>query len=144
MPGIQSLAVSIPLTVGIWVHEGLAQVLGGKPVRKAVESAREGALAALGEGERILVSPTEENRLQRLGSAYSSDVLQWTIRQELALVEGMIRAFDRKVLPVFQEEWEILEVEREGPPLMLGKVEGEPLLWQWRPDGVLLHQTRSE
>lgn len=135
-PGLQGKGISIPLLTGAQVHEGVAYLFQGKDVDMAVYLAQAGFRAALDEGD-LLVDPKGEKG-QRSASSLPSDLVSWTISQELALIEAQLRAFHQAILPALQREFTILEVEPEGAPITLGKVGDDYLFWQWRPDGILM------
>ena len=73
----------------------------------------------------------------------------WLYAEQSALVEGLVRAYARRRLPVLLAEFEVLEVEREGQWLLshraddpdAGCYEGYDLYFMSRPDALLRSRT---
>lgn len=140
-PGLQSLRVSIPLLTGGKIHEGLALLMQGRSLEEAVSSSRASFLSFL-EGRDLLIDPKGEGNKQ---ITFSNEVIEYMTGQELALVESLLRVFHLRGLPSLSHYYEVLEVEKEGPPITLGYLSNDaPLVFQWRPDGLLKRKTDGE
>jgi hypothetical protein len=142
--GIQSSRMPLPLAVGSSVHVGLAQLLregqgiinsypnmpigGGAPWREIEEEAVLVALADFAQYQHALDAPDAE--LAILATIGNPTVIlnadsvavanvrnefdEYLFREQSALVEGLVRAYARRRLRPLLEQFEVLEVEREG------------------------------
>lgn len=125
--GITGATKPLPLAVGAAVHAGLAGLLMGQDEDAAVAL----ALADLG---KFAGGKLDVDLLERAGQVVDSlaadpdlQVLaietaararsgfdQYLFEEQCALVEGMVRAYARRRLRPLLEQFEVLEVEREG------------------------------
>jgi len=131
--GIVPKRTALPLAVGGAVHAGLADLLQGEGEDCAVVSALE-ELAKHQEGLELDLSeavaqaaPVEDleaqlhaslgmddiGRLSRVDTA-KSDFDKYLYAEQSALVEAMVRAYARRRLRPLLDQYEVLEVEREG------------------------------
>jgi hypothetical protein len=154
--GMSPARKSLPLAVGGSVHVGLASLLLGVSeddtvVDAFIDSARYYKALALDSAEAP--QPDELSRqLTSLGDADAAEALMrvheqrvteydsWLWREQMALVEGLVRAWARRRLRPLLDEYEVLEVEREGdwelsvctPANIL-----TPIRFMSRPDALL-------
>lgn len=96
--GLVPLRLNIPLTVGGCVHEGLEDLLSGKGVEEAVK--------------RAVGKYWAEVRLRGIQSE-SGDDEDIVAKEQAALIEGMLRGYEKVQLPKLLAEYEVLEVEKE-------------------------------
>jgi hypothetical protein len=163
LTGIDSASTALPLTVGLAVHVGLGALLLDKSEDKAVVDAirdlsqyRDQMALDLAESlaRQSAVETLDFNaQLEAQAAALGMDVsdpalksifhpasdghdtfarLLW--QEQSALVEGLVRAYARRRLPVLLAEFDILEVEREGRWL-LSEIDPSDAL----PSGALVH-----
>lgn len=118
--GFERLKLALPLATGIYVHAGLGALLLGKPIDEAVK------LACAGYLKEIESRGLETEVLEQM-----EDV----ITEQNALIEALIRAWNRIRLPYYQENFDIMEddIEREQSimliePDSLGVMPGVELL----------------
>lgn len=109
--GLTTRADSLPLATGIYVHEGVA-AFGGI-------LQQHDRLPTLAE-TRLIVAETRANYVQRvetrgfrgiLGSATTEE----TIREQSALISGLLWALRLKLLPWIHATYRVLSVELERP-----------------------------
>ena len=132
--GITSARKPLPLAVGGSVHVGLAELLrwgvaGSDPHhgQHMEDKAVAAALADFSQHENAIDVDTGEiaSRATLPADAPAlSEMDAYLYREQSALVEGMVRAYARRRLRPLLEQFEVLEVEREG----------EWLLSQWAED----------
>ena len=104
--GFERLKLALPLATGIYVHTGLGALLLGKPVDQAVKLACDG-----------YISEIESRGLETEVLEQVADV----IIEQNALIEALIRAWNRIRLPYYQENFDIMEddVEREQSSMLI-------------------------
>lgn len=146
--GIVSVKKPLPLCVGSSVHVGLATLLvnaqacmNNERMRDDLslpkknwwleieEKAVAAALADFAQYESAIDVDTGEiaSRATLPADAPAlSEMDEYLYREQCALVEAMVRAYARRRLRSLLEQFEVLEVEREG----------EWLLSSWQDDGV--------
>lgn len=127
--GITSARKPLPLAVGGAVHAGLAILLreaqSGLPTlpdasQRLDEAAVKGALADFAQFALALDAEQAEARLDAAVyspeqlAAMRSDFDRYLYAEQSALVEALVRAYARRRLRPLVEEFEVLEVEREG------------------------------
>ena len=134
--GIVSARRPLPLAVGGSVHHGLEVLLREGQAKLTFnypdeelswmnieEHAVEKALADFAEYQSALELPdaertaaVEPNTIRNLDEAMSvrSEMDEYLFREQSALVEAMVRAYARRRLRPLLEQFEVLEVEREG------------------------------
>lgn len=166
--GITSAKKPLPLAVGGSVHVGLATLLSGGDESEAVSAAlsdfaQYAARLDLPDGEQL--APPAEGEDVELRQQFEQSVSQadeYLYHEQAALIEGLVRAYARRRLRPLLEEYEVLEVEREGtwqladlsrPRATQNAVDGldTPAMEDWasvvfmsRPDALLLNRrTRS-
>ena len=93
-----STKLVIPLATGIYTHEGLSLLLQGKPIDEAVSIATGNYWKEI-RRRGIQIDPGED-------AAYVAD-------EQCALVEGMLRAYEKVQLPRLLDQYEIVETERD-------------------------------
>jgi len=180
--GITSQRKPLPLAVGGAVHEGLAELLRGKSEDDAVATALADFAAYAGHLELDLTEttaqiPTGEDTGAQLAASLGmspedaglgdlnervgkarSEFDQFLYAEQVALVEALVRAYSRRRLRPLLEQFEVLEVEREGSWLLStvtpdNYVEayeetsgGDPYeLWfMSRPDALLLERATRQ
>lgn len=168
--GISSSRRALPLAVGSAVHVGLAELLrgGGEWTRvnevgvledrhpdsfasvgdEIEEGAVAAALADFSAYANALDAPdAERNALYSgtnpPGENVRNEFDEYLFREQSALVEGLVRAYARRRLRPLLEEFEVLEVEREGEWLLSAwdgpnMYDEERELWfMSRPDALL-------
>lgn len=130
--GITSSRKPLPLALGGSVHVALATLLieGSKLPLEAPESAwrivEEAAVCAFHQDFKqhqssLQVDVTEGQAIPEAQSAFD----QYLLKEQSALGEGITRAYRRRKLRPLLEQFEVLEVEREG----------QWLLSEWADDG---------
>lgn len=173
--GIVSAKKPLPLAVGGSVHEGLAALLMGAKhgdwdnpdawravedhaVRMAgIDFAQFSRALELPDSERAeLVAQVDGAREPELRKRAEETVERargpledYLFREQSALVEGLVRAYARRRLRPLLEQYEVLEVEREGSwllseqyaPNLSDKVE---LYFMSRPDALLRERATNE
>jgi len=164
--GITSARKPLPLAVGSSVHVGLANLLtltiGGAYDANAVEDfAVKQALADFAQHENAIDVDTGEiaSRATLPADAPAiSEMDAYLYREQCALVEAMVRAYTRRRLRPLLEQFEVLEVEREGEWLLSSwrevdmdkNASGEPYddarqLWfMSRPDALLRERESNQ
>lgn len=174
--GITSVAKPLPLAVGGAVHAGLAHLLTAcsDPQNQSGADAIEveavaAALADFAQYAGRLELATDEQaamtlpddpdlRRQMEGGKTAYD--DYLYHEQAALIEGLVRAYARRRLRPLLEEYEVLEVEREGTwqlvnvphfvhhetggPFGRGYMEDGPngyeIVFMSRPDALLLNR----
>jgi hypothetical protein len=169
--GLTSAAKPLPLAVGGAVHAGLAALLDlGESAWKDVTSREEAAsapwqslwrriedtavamaledFAAFDSGRLELdlaevdardMSAMDASEQARVRSA----VDEWIYQEQRALVEAMVRAYARRRLHPLLEQYEVLEVEREGE-WQLAALNGDEIRFMSRPDALLRERATNE
>ena len=132
--GLAKVRATIPLATGSWTHAGLASMLLDVQAGWQVDVDKAVQVALTGYQEELAARGLDIE----LGEdgAYVAE-------EQLALVEGMLRAYAAKGLGELVEKYEVLEVEREdvwtgfskwtGPTTHL--VEDEEVYTHVEPDG---------
>jgi hypothetical protein len=141
--GITSARKSLPLAVGGAVHQGLAVLLRAmigdeipkldETWRKLEDGAVKAALVDFAEFDagrlETDVAETDAQDLTAFDDVQKarvrSDVDQYLYDEQRALVEAMVRAYARRRLRPLLEQYEVLEVEREGQWLLSSWPSGE-------------------
>jgi hypothetical protein len=100
--GIRKVGFSRYLLLGSGVHEALRLLLTGQGT---VDEAAAKALSLWDEGiaSQGLSSPD--------GKEWVSELYEWIVKQDRALLEGIVRGFGLYVLPLLLDEFNILEAE---------------------------------
>jgi hypothetical protein len=181
--GITSARKPLPLAVGGSVHEGLAVLLaGGQEIFRQNESiggdwpleeaAVKAALADfeqfqlaldIGEEQHEMTAQLndaiagQDAELAQLAAATvakgRSEFDQYLYAEQSALVEGLVRAYARRRLRPLLEQYEVLEVEREGSWQLHapagqdaeGSYWGHPDVWfMSRPDALLRERQSNQ
>ena len=155
--GITGVRKPLPLCVGGAVHVGLAALLDcsmGIPLDElsfqlAELKAVQAALADFAQfAQRLQVDNTEGQVVPEAQSQFD----QYLYAEQSALVEGLVRAYARRRLQPLLEQFEVLEVEREGEWLLHKSDEfnetfatGDYELWfMSRPDALLLERSSRQ
>lgn len=136
--GISSAKTPLPLVVGLAVHTGLASLLADSmnvPVRASEDSAVAAALADFHAHDDAIALDTLEDAAITVATARppglpddfpgladieatvgrgKSEFDKYFSMEQAALVEGLVRAYARRRLRPLLEQFEVLEVEREG------------------------------
>src|SRR5579872_3705648 len=114
--GITSGQLRVPLGTGTHIHAGLEALLRGKSVDAAV-------------GAAVTAYATEADAaLSAMGTHI--DHYDYTVEEQIALVEALVRVYAKKGLPALLAEYEIVEVESEyeyllGPgQTMMSRLDG--------------------
>lgn len=116
--GVVPDRIAIPLGTGGAIHLGLQRLLEGASPDEAVQD----AIAKY--KEEVAAAGFQDTR---------NEHQDYTIKEQLALTEVMIRAWALKRLPLVQQNYNTIEVEKESAPTELA-----PGIWLFRrPDGVL-------
>ena len=152
--GITSTRKSLPLAVGGAVHEGLAVLLrmcqggweqyGMDVIENAAVTAALADFAAFDAGRLELdAGETATQDLSTLDEParekIRSDIDEYLYHEQRSLVEAMVRAYSRRRLRPLLEQYEVLEVEREGQWLLFAGAGDYPdeLWFMSRPDALL-------
>lgn len=114
--GLEPVSLSLPLANGIAIHEILAEILTGTPPASAISKAL-ATYKALVESQGVFNEDP--------GS------VDWLIREQQTLLEGMIHAWLRVRYPILRAEYDFLAVERE-------------LLWPLDAEGTIIDQIRAD
>lgn len=173
--GIRSKRMPLPLAVGLSVHVGLESLLiaardsGQEALTRGMEDiAVAVALADFAQytspDAGLELDATERQALtlviepgmntpevaQMVGAAQSG-FDAYLAQEQTALVEAMVRAYARRRLRPLLEQYEILEVEREGswqlsswPEDEWGAEGGAELWFMSRPDALLLERASGQ
>lgn len=124
--GIASTGLSIYLLVGSCVHLGKERLLKGDSVETAVARAKGLFWEELERGKLVVAPLTPEEQ-------WPSQLVEWTMRSEEAMVEALVRVWDVMARPRLMETYEVLAVEEELRP-----VEIAPGIWfQAKADALL-------
>jgi hypothetical protein len=166
--GIRSASMPLPLAVGGSVHVGLAALLSGATEEDAVAAAlldfaQYTPALELDSGEQAAFAPPaagEDPELAGMVLASKGRFDAYLVNEQTALVEAMVRAYARRRLRPLLEQYEVLEVEREGswtlheehgPEDFTKMGDGEriyPRSWQLmfmsRPDALLLDRASRQ
>lgn len=97
--GLAPAQVSVPLATGGTVHLGLEQLLLGKTEDEAVEVA-------------LLAYDKMSTEYEGLAGVLDADK-QYTLAEQKALVEVLVRVYARRALPKLLAEWDVVGVEKE-------------------------------
>jgi len=126
--GVMRRPTAVPLATGIIVHHGLALFMQGA-------SEDEGVREALVEYDKIV-------NTRGLGAQIGTPI-GWTIKEQRALSEGLIRIGIRRAAAKLLRNYEVLAVEEEVL-VWLGDAEdsrgGVTFLWAGRLDALLAYQ----
>lgn len=147
--GITSVAKPLPLAVGGAVHSGLAVLLTNGDETEAVAAALAdfaqyaGRLELATDEQPVLPDDPDLRRQMEGGKTAYDDYLY---HEQSALIEGLVRGYARRRLRPLLEEYEVLEVEREGTwtlwePSSFDLQNGaSPIVFMSRPDALLLNR----
>lgn len=104
--GFERLKLALPLATGIYVHTGIGAVLLGTSIDDAVK------LACDGYKEEIASRGLETEVL---------DQMEDVISEQNALIEALVRAWNRIRLPYYLENYDIVaeDIEREESVLLI-------------------------
>lgn len=154
--GIVPARLSVPLTVGTWVHVGLGELLTQSmhPPKLGRFDSIGGTLSSstrnidVDAAVSVALSGYDEQVRGRGLDLEANADLDYVYQEQRALIEAMIRAYAAKQLSVLLEEYEVLEVEREdemslgftGLPSKTFGYDTTPIKWMARADGLLLHR----
>jgi hypothetical protein len=116
--GVVPDAKAVPLATGGAIHLGLQRLLEGASVDEAVQD----ALALY--RDLVVHAGFQDTR--------NTDQL-YTIAEQLALTEAMVRAWHLKRLPLILARYNVIEIEKEAHPTGLAP----SIILLRRPDGVL-------
>src|SRR5271170_798777 len=135
--GIRGASMPLPLAVGGSVHEGLATLLrmsSSPHVDVNANYVEDMAVAValadfaqytpaleLDAGEQAAFAPPaagEDPAFADMAEVSRGKFDAYLVAEQSALVEGMVRAYARRRLRPLLEQYEVLEVEREGEWLL--------------------------
>lgn len=127
--GYQHKTTKIPLARGIYIHEGLAIICkglqdSGQANEVGDEFIRMAASFAVTEYRK---------ELKRGYQDYPEEHLAFTINEQATLIEGLIWAWSRVMLPIIQAEFEVISVEQEE----LFPIPNSNIIIMSRPDIIL-------
>lgn len=118
--GIQRKSKSLPLMVGAAFHSGAEELLRGD-----VETACYRAM-------KFLVDAFKAREVSMGNETFTDETLKYSAEEQVALAEGLIRAWGLARLPEFLSNFIVCEVEREGrAPLT------DDLILLYRPDALV-------
>lgn len=98
--GLQRKSKGLPLVFGGAFHEGAEELLRGR-VEEAVQKAQSSLMTSFAEKGVAIETETD-------------DALKYGVEEQLALVEGLTRAWGLARLPEFLSNFNVIEIEREG------------------------------
>lgn len=96
--GWEKKKIGFFVSTGIYTHNGIADLLQGVSVDEAVKKACEAYIAKVSERGLDLELP---------------ETLEGQVAEQAALIEGLIRAWNRVRLPHYLEHYDVVEVEKE-------------------------------
>jgi hypothetical protein len=158
--GLTSIRTPLPLSVGGSIHEGLAVLLrefiGDAPMPKLAEARMRlenaAVTTALNDFAQYALDPPDAERTQNVVPDFD-DYLKV---EQASLVEALVRSYSRRRLRPLLEQFEVLEVEREGQWQLgdyeVGRSQVGPInysdrgeLWfMSRPDALLRERQSGE
>lgn len=97
--GWQRRRLDLPPTVGIYTHLGVSALFNGSTIEEAVAFACSKFL--------------DEAKSRGIEEANAADDLMFLLHEQQAMIEGLLRAWNRVRLPRLLDEYEVLDVERE-------------------------------
>jgi hypothetical protein len=143
--GVVPVMLSMPLSTGIYVHEGIAHILRHVDTTEAVEEAVH--LACANYAQQVAARGL---RTEPVEPSLAADQNAFTAREQQALIEALIRAYAQAQLPILLAEYDVIEVETERlMPLSddgddgVGRDFGR-LLWQSRADALLRQRSSGD
>jgi hypothetical protein len=163
--GIATVRQPLPLAVGGSVHVGLAFLLkeGQRSISRPdsvtweqiEDYAVADALKDFSQYAKRIELPDAEAAMLKSGAVppgenMLNDVDEYLYQEQSALVESLVRAYARRRLRPLLEQFEVLEVEREGmwmlsDPSTESQFNGAPELWfMSRPDALLRERESNE
>ena len=106
--GYQPKEGKLPLLRGIWVHEGLAKVC------EVLQQDGEVDDSVIRMAASYAVTGYKKEALERgVLTDISPEHFDFTVKEQLLLVEGLIWAWSISMLPLFKDELEVVSVEQE-------------------------------
>lgn len=121
--GIQRRSASLPLLNGTEIHEAHAKVLAGQDLDSVVAEMRKRYRDAV-----------------ELKGIYVSDDVDHMVREQMAMLEALLRAFTRLVLPRILAEYDVVNIEQshdwELAPGLVQKLRFDSIVRR-RNDGML-------
>jgi hypothetical protein len=121
--GIQRRSASLPLLNGTEIHEAHAKVLAGQELESVVTEMRNRYKDAV-----------------ELKGIYVSDDIDHMVREQMAMLEALLRAFVRLVLPRILAEYEVVNIEQshdwELAPGLVQKLRFDTIVRR-KADGML-------
>ena len=117
-PGLERKTLGLPLLNGQQLHNGLAGLLTGGRVDEIV--------TLVGDDYRRIVD-------ERGVLVEDPQAIEFLIAEQLALLEGLLRAWQRVRLPVVLDEYDVVSVELEQP----WAIQGTDIIDMVRCDAVL-------
>lgn len=142
--GLVPKKMSIYLGTGQYVHRGIALVL--KHIKASQDKGEKPTIPMQILDNICWMLNAEYNEaLEERGISLKPDETtepeQYYVAEQIALVEGQIRAFAYRILPQFVHKYRVLAVEEELPPIQISSSHSGPVLLESRPDAVLsLHE----
>ena len=122
--GLEAEAQALPLLSGIAIHAAHARLLAGQPLEGVVES--------------VISDYVSEIKLRGL---YGLDVTNDVIKEQSALLEGMLRTWASQRLPLILSEYEVVSIEQtfdwELVPGQLAERLRMDAILRRRDDGIL-------
>jgi len=132
--GLRPKSLRIPLTVGLWVHEGAAMMMRDVQGDRESEGDAEAAVEHCLRGYEAQV----EDRGFDLDS---NEQVQYTVLEQGALIEGLIRLHHARGLPAILRQYEVLEVEQED---IMPLADSADIQWMSRADALLRDREMGE
>lgn len=126
--GIQRAGMSIPLATGTHVHRGIEKLLRGFSIDESAETAKAEYRVEI-EKRGLNINESEE--------------AAFVAYEQMALVEGLVRAYGIRQLPELLTRYDVLEVEQEDCEVML-ESEGFKLDWQAKADALLREKSSGD
>lgn len=129
--GLQGTWISIYLLIGSSVHEGLRVLFMERDIEKAVEVALKYHSEGCEKGQ-LAIDTLDFTQ-------YPNQVVEWTVKQNAALIEAMLRGFEKRVFKSLLESYEILECEVDR----LRDV-GDGFQWAVKTDSLMMRRETNE
>lgn len=126
--GLTKVRQNIPMTRGIYVHEGLAHILRGESIDQAI---------------KLTLAAFDEECVKRGLEVGNGEDMPYVMAEQRALIEGMLYGWWKKRYPELIEKFIVLEVEKEEVWHYQFDEENE-LQWLAKADALLLEKDTGD
>lgn len=145
--GVRRNRSSIPLTTGISVHVGRANMLS-QVLKVGNDAVRADLRVNVGEAVQSALGAYDDELRDRGLDVELGEDAQLVVDEQKALIEGLLRAYAKSGLVDLVERYRVLEVEREDLwerfTLRAGDTEVEPVDFQSRADALLQERSSGD